>query len=504
MPKSDFDLDQASQRLADFAAEYSTESRLSWVGEKDAPDRAAIVRRYSDLFSRNQVEAAKRLYESSEGELRERARRLYFSLLGMNISEQTVELGDQLDTRLLSSKVEVDGEKLPYYQAQAEYMHEADFDRRERLFAATEKIVAETNPLRREMLERELELIGSWGYPGFVELIAEEKGIDYAAFRARIEELYAEVEPIYHQAMGEWTEKAFGKPFPGLHRVHSVYLRGLPTYNKFFPAELLQSVAQASLGALGLGLDQFPQIHVDTEDRPKKNPRAVCFTTRVPDEIHLIIKPTGTQHDYEAFFHEAGHALHFGLTDPALPLELREFSTSHALTEVYSYAIESLTRQPVWLERYLAVPPEEAREISRSAYLVDLMMFARYVGKLRYELDFFADPLNDSRNRSLYAETLTRSSGFTYAPTSYLDDMDSGLYVADYQRAWLTQAMVEEYLPREFGEEWFASPKVGEFFRSLWARGVSIENEDLARELDYEPWDTAPLRRRYEKLEEKS
>jgi hypothetical protein len=500
VPKQALNLDRTSARLADFIAEYSTESRLSWVGEKDAPDRARIVRKYSELFTKAQVEAAKTFYESSEGETRERARRLYFALLGMNISEQTVELGDRLDTFLLQATVEVDGEELSFYAAQAAIQHEDDFDRRERLAAATEGVVEESNPLRREMLERELDLIGEWGYAGFTELISEQKGIDYVAFRSKINGLFRQVKPIYDEAMSEWVSATLQHAYPGLHRVHSAYLRGLPTFNRFFPSKKLASVAENALGDLGFRLSDLPNIHVDVEDRPKKNPRAVCFVTRTPEEIHLIIKPTGTQHDYEAFFHEAGHALHFGLTPSDLPFEFRDLSTSHALTEVYSYAIESLVRCPGWLTRYLDVPTETAQEIRRASYLVDLMMFARYVGKLNYELDFFTEPGNDERNQKLYAETLTAHSGFSYDPRSYLGDMDSGLYVADYLRAWLTQAALEEHLVREFGEEWYQSGEVGDFFRGLWARGVSLENEDLARELGYEPWDTTPLRRRYETL----
>ena len=500
VPKTAFAIDQTSARLADFLAEYSTESRLAYVGEREAPDRSAIVRKYRDLFTVPSVRSARSLYERAEGELRERARRLYFALLGMNISEQTVELGDKVDAMLLAAMVEVDGERIPYYQAQALAMHERDFAKRERIYIATLAVTEQANPIWRQMLERELEVIQSWGYPGLVELISEQKGIDYPAFQQRIGLLYDQMKELYFRSMEGWVEQALAHKFPGLHRVHSAYLRGLPTHDQHFPSRKLIPAAQATLGKLGFDLSTLPNIHVDTEDRPKKNPRAACFTTRTPAEVHLIIKPTGTQHDYEAFFHEAGHALHYGLTDASLPIEFRELSVSHALTEVYSYAIESITRQPAWLEHRLDIPTTQAREIARDAALVDLMMFARYTGKLAYELGFHLHPLNDSENRAHYAATLTRFSGFRYDPGAYLDDMDSDLYVADYLRAWLTQAMVEEYLRQEFGEEWFTSRGAGEFFRGLWTQGVRLENEDLARQLGYTPWDTAPLARRWERI----
>ncbi|HWQ28343.1 MAG TPA: hypothetical protein VNN12_04915, partial [Dehalococcoidia bacterium] len=59
-----------------------------------------------------------------------------------------------------------------------------------------------------------------------------------------------------------------------------------------------------------------PNIHRDTEPRPRKSPRAFCSAIRVPDEVILVINPHGGHDDYRALFHEAGHAEHFGLTDP--------------------------------------------------------------------------------------------------------------------------------------------------------------------------------------------
>jgi hypothetical protein len=44
-----------------------------------------------------------------------------------------------------------------------------------------------------------------------------------------------------------------------------------------------------------------------------------------------------------------------------------------------------------------------------------------------------------------------------------------------------------------YGEDWFAHPKAGSFLRDLWAAGESKENEDVARMMGHEPFDTAYL-----------
>ncbi len=46
-------------------------------------------------------------------------------------------------------------------------------------------------------------------------------------------------------------------------------------------------------------------------------------------------------------------------------------------------------------------------------------------------------------------------------------------------------------------EDWFASPEAGELLRGLWATGESKENEEVARMIGYEPFDTTYLAERF-------
>jgi len=50
-----------------------------------------------------------------------------------------------------------------------------------------------------------------------------------------------------------------------------------------------------------------------------------------PKIVHLITRAQGGLHDYQAFLHEAGHALHYAGCDPNLPYTFRRLSRDHAL-----------------------------------------------------------------------------------------------------------------------------------------------------------------------------
>ena len=59
-----------------------------------------------------------------------------------------------------------------------------------------------------------------------------------------------------------------------------------------------------------------PNIRLDLDDRPQKSPRACVIASDPPTVVHLITRAQGGLHDYQAFLHEAGHALHYARLRP--------------------------------------------------------------------------------------------------------------------------------------------------------------------------------------------
>jgi hypothetical protein len=303
----------------------------------------------------------------------------------------------------------------------------------------------------------------------------------------------SETEGIYAALMSRWVEETTGRRLGEIGSHHFSYISRLPQYDQYFRKDKLLGAYQQTL--VGMGLDPASQnnIYIDTEDRATKNPRARCYAPDPPEEVHLLIKPVGGLEDYMAFFHEAGHAQHFGNEDPALDYVERNVSTSYALTEIYSFLLEHLTQNRVWLTGVVGLPEETAREVTDHAKLAELFLVRRYAAKLNYELDFFEDPLAEGRNRQLYTTTLSAATHFVYAPQNYLNDMDPGYYSADYLRAWITEAMLRRHLEDTYGEDWFARSEAGKLLRGLWATGESKENEDVVRTLGCKPFDTSYL-----------
>ena len=78
-------------RLERYLFERSEEGRAVRVGEKEVSEQAAIVRRYADLFTREQLSALQDAEDESDGDLREQLFRLRKTCEGGLIANELTE-----------------------------------------------------------------------------------------------------------------------------------------------------------------------------------------------------------------------------------------------------------------------------------------------------------------------------------------------------------------------------------------------------------------------------
>ena len=119
--------------------------------------------------------------------------------------------------------------------------------------------------------------------------------------------------------------------------------------------------------------------------------------------------------------HEAGHALHYAGVDPRLPYTFRKISRDHALTEIYSYIFEAITREPGWHALHFGLSDAQAAENAQATLFLEALLFRRYTAKLQYELGFWSRFAEERRARPrllVAADRRDRASVTTRATTS--------------------------------------------------------------------------------------
>jgi hypothetical protein len=327
-----------------------------------------------------------------------------------------------------------------------------------------------------------------------IERSADRKQIDMRALSSALRAAAAEQEPVWHALRERWTDRLLGKEREDEpSSFHVAYLRRLSPLASVYTKEKAVPVCLESLGRLGFDLAADDHIRLDLDDRPQKSPRACVIASDPPAIVHLITRAQGGLHDYQSFMHEAGHALHYAGCDPSLPYTFRRLSRDHALTEIYSFLLESVTREPGWHREHFDLDEAEAEEHADATRFLDVLLFRRYAAKLDYELEIWADFANAADYAARYAENLRAATGFRYRPDGYLADMDDGFYSADYLRAWIRGAQLRAHLREQVGPQWWETPQTGELLRGLFFEGTRPSSEDIAARLGVEPFDTRPL-----------
>jgi hypothetical protein len=486
---------QFEERLNRYLFERSEEARAVRVGEKETSEQAEIVARYADLFTREQFDGLRAEEDAAAGDDHERLYRLREACLGGIVVGELAERSDRLENELLAARVEFRGEELPLRSAQAMLAVLDEYAARDELGDLAADCSAAFNEERYALMrageEFDAELSGD---PDPVTRSAARKNVDLHELAAALGRAVQEQDDSFAPLRDRWADRILGEerePEPASY--HVSYIRRLSPLADTYTKEKAVPVCLETLSRLGFDMAADEHIRLDLDDRPQKNPRACVIASDPPNVVHLITRAQGGLHDYQGLLHEAGHALHYAGVDPALSYTFRRLARDHALTEIYSFLLESVSREPGWHAEYFELGAEEAGENAEAARFLDVLLFRRYAAKLDYELELWTDFAHAPDYATKYAERLRAATGFRYRPDGYLADMDDGFYSADYLRAWIRAAQLRAYLRDSIGEDWWERAETGAFLRSLFAEGTRPTSEDVAARIGFDPLDLRPL-----------
>jgi hypothetical protein len=382
------------------------------------------------------------------------------------------------------------GETIPYQKAAIEIANEARRPRRLAIDASRRAILGEPAAIRRERLERERELLAALGLGDPVAARSALSGIDLPALGEAGGRFLAATADLYRDALRETLKGEPDIPARDAERSDAAWLFRGAGFDDCFPGASLVPTARRQLAELGLDATAGGRIRYDTEDRPLKRARAFCAPVRIPAEVYLVIRPYGGHTDYRAFWHELGHAQHFGNADGALAFEHRWLG-DNSVTEAFAMLFEHMVLAAPWLARYAGLRGERGRAFARAQAFAHLAMLRRYAAKLRYELEL-QRASSVAAGAEAYAPLLTEATGFRYAPEDALLDLDDGFYAARYLRAWQLEALLASRLTERYDEDWFRNPGCGPALLELFTPGqrdaaAKLAENVLGRTLDFAP-----------------
>ena len=478
-------LDWLDEQAAAFSGATTREYYLNSAGLKDDLALAPIFERHADLFRRETVDQV--LGAEADDPRLPHLRQF----VAEGYLEQAVkELTEEIAARETADSVTWDGEPLPYRSIQPLMMNEPDAARRHDLDQRRLEVTAAQNPLRERRWEALYAQTRSLGFASYAAFSEELGRLGLERLRDTMERFLQETEEPYRRRLERELRAVEVDPAQA-ERSDLLRLFRSPQFDAAFPPQRMLPALEATLRALGVDVGGQQNVHLDTEERPRKTPRAFCAPVEIPGEIYLVISPHGGHDDYRAFFHEAGHVQHFAHIRPDQPFAFRGLG-DNSVTEGFAFVLEHLLYSAPWLRRYLEL--EDSGPYLSLARFQKLYMLRRYGAKLLYELGLHGDGDGDGpAHAKRYAGLLTQHVGVRYSPADYLADVDDGFYCARYLRAWIFEAQLRASFVRRWGEEWFMQPEAGVALRELWSAGQRQPVDDLLRQLGEPGLDIGPL-----------
>ena len=283
-------------------------------------------------------------------------------------------------------------------------------------------------------------------------------------------------------------------------RADAAALMRAPEFDAYFTAEAMEREVRRQVTEMGISPDASGRVKYDTADREGKRARAFCAPTRIPDVVHLVLRPHGGQNDWQTLMHELGHALHFANMDRALPFEFRWLG-DNSITEGYAMLFDHRLQDAGWLARYTGLGKIDVPRFLRSAGFEELQFLRRYCAKLIFEVQLYSGTVPWSALPDLYVETLTGATGFRYQRADAFVDVDPRFYSARYLRAWQLQALLNESLVERFNDDWWRNPNAGPWMvGELFGRGQRERADEQAQRIAGKTLGFAPLTRAIERM----
>lgn len=430
----------------------------------------------------------------------------------------TAHFDDEINNAESNTTVKIEwmDEPAPYRQLLVLMGNEADPARRQNLQDAQAEVWKNTlNPIHARQEERVRQLAVELGFPSYVALSEAFRGVDLKKLIAASQAFINKTDADYRKIFAGEVMEAMGITVDKFKRSDIQYFASAPKFKPFFPAELTIPAFKYFLSGMGLDLTTAAgtQIKIDDEPRENKEPRAACYQMTVPDDVRITVKPTGGIPDFETFFHEGGHAMHFANT--TVPEWEFQQLGNNAVTEGFAIFFDNMWGDYEWLLKYrelvtdynrFQAPGKEVPLMSdsdmgkliRNRTFWNLYMVRRYNGaKLIYESilhggdpsyysDYYKGQTADPQ--MVYKELFSFAYGFKLTDSDALrfrTDVDSFFYAADYARAFLLAAQLEEAMRAKFGEKWFDNPEAGKWLKQLWSNGGKLQADELAKLIGY-------------------
>jgi Peptidase family M3 len=235
---------------------------------------------------------------------------------------------------------------------------------------------------------------------------------------------------------------------------------------------------QRTLTAMEFDLSK---IHFDTEDRRNKYPSPICFFVSIPNDIRILYKKESPYFDFQACFHETGHAMHASSVD-AKNEYWSKYRIPMGVAEIFSIFLERLTKNNDYIKALIGLPKNNnnntiTKLASRNQFM-ELFFATFYTANSLMKLEYWKENLSIYEACEVYSRLIKEYTGFEIPGEYWLLHHilpESIMYVPSYLVAAVRAAELNAYMKNRFGDNWWEEKQSGRNIREIMGPGASID-----------------------------
>jgi len=468
--------------LERFEASLNRELYQFYSGHKDFPQVSSVYSEYSDLYSRDtlrEIDSEIERIPEALSSRRKSLEKIRCFATQHRLEAACAQCAEEIARRESAGSATWKGREIPSAQIASHLANETDPSERRRLEVLRRDLLAQVDPLRRQLLEAQHDESVKLGFGSYLGARQYISGIDYRRLSTEFERALEDSTQEYLSCLERSLLNSLNLPLSGAQDCDVPSWISANEARAPFRQDLLLPALSATLSGLAIEPERREAIKLERELRPRGPSGAFCIPIGIPDQVVIVASAQQGCQGYADLLHESGHAHHFAWTSPTLAAEHRLYG-DRGLAELYGFLFEHLLWNDAWLQEMLGYL--SSHEFLRFQALHRAYTVRYHLGLLVYEIQLYAGK-GCSGAPERYAECLKARTAIEHAPEAYLENWAQSLSSADYLRAWICEAMMHEHIRTKWGTAWFREKAAGRFFKELWETGQLYSLDQLCSEL---------------------
>jgi hypothetical protein len=406
------------------------------------------------------------------------------------LAQETDALSEQVAKLEQTSSFGPSGKEHPYRTLESLLAAERSALLRKSLYEGATPVVAKLGEVLARRRARTDAVLLELGIPS-ASLLVELREMELSPLVALAEDVLTRTQSAFTTTLGRLAWSELQLPVDRVSRADIPRLFRLPAEDAAFPKAEVYGRAARTLQGLGMDLSTMKNVTVDLKETPGKNSRGLVLGIVIPSDVRLSLLMVGGARNQRETLYQMGHVLSDSLSQE------RRWALAKlgnpTVGEAWSFLLEDLTLDPLWLERVAGLSAAAQTAWRTSASAQRLFLLRRAAGKVLFNARARA-PGADAA--AIYRDVMARTYGF---PMSAADgaraelDREEFLASADFLQSFLLAAQLEQQLRGRFGPSWWEVKAAGDWMRRLLAPGNSVSASGLARSLGEDGLDVQAL-----------